>query len=103
MAQAHPVTAARSYPISVEVAYKLEHQRTLRTGSGWTQNMSSTHIEFFAAEALPRDSRIDLSITWPVLLNGKVGLRLCIQGKIIESRGTCTAAADIPPSVTCVL
>ena len=79
--------APRLYPIVVEVGYKLERRGLARTGRGWTAGMSSTTINFLAAEPLPQDNRIDLSIAWPALLNGKVALRLCIQGRIVQSRG----------------
>jgi hypothetical protein len=76
----------RSYPIFVEVEYELTHLGSAKTGHGWTESLSSRNIEFIAAGPLPPDHRVDLSIAWPALLNGKVGLRLCIRGRITKSR-----------------
>jgi len=76
----------RSYPIFVEVEYGLPDLASGRTGNGWTESLSSKNIEFIAADPLPADQPIDLSIAWPALLNGKVGLRLCIRGRITKSR-----------------
>ena len=89
MPQATQEAAAlpRSYPILLEVEYKLTDAVKLRAGRGWTASMSGTTIDLIALEELLEDSRIDLLISWPVLLNGRVGLRLWIQGRIIESSG----------------
>ena len=82
-------TAIRAYPILVEVDYKFPHKA--RTGHGWTESISSRQIRFITAETLLPKHRIDLSIAWPALLHGKVALRLCIQGRIIESRDNCVS------------
>ena len=96
MAQVRPATAVpRSYPIFVEVGYKLPHRGAVRTGRGLTESMSSTCIRFVAPDELPTDTPIDLSIEWPALLNEKVGLRLCVKGRIIERRGGWVAVAVI--------
>ena len=76
----------RFYPILVEAGYKVAHPRTVTRGRGWTTGMFNREIRFITAEPLPQDSRIDLSIAWPALLNGNVALRLCIRGRIIKTR-----------------
>ena len=81
------VVCRHAYPIVVGVEYKLAVDgRPVRIGRGRTVMLSSTLITFITAEPLPRGRRIDLVMEWPALLNGKVGLRLCIKGRVVESK-----------------
>ena len=86
--QANRIGAAVTcYPVSLQVVYKLNG----RTGGARTLSMSSAVVRLARGELLPTRQQIELSIEWPVFLNGKVGLRLCIKGNIIESSSDCTS------------
>src|SRR5579872_5549716 len=89
--EAVALAAARSfphrYPLEFEARYELLNERKSRLGR--TVSLSSSVIVFEPGESLPVGSRIALSISWPVSLNGTVALRLCISGKIVENRANC--------------
>lgn len=88
----HARRSHRRYPINVEVEYKLiDGHRVLKTGSGLTLNLSSGGVLFACEDALPIGAAIRLTLTWPVLLNERAGLNLCVNGRIVRSFGKYTA------------
>jgi PilZ domain len=83
------------FPISCEVAYKVLHSKgAIEIGTGQTVNMSSTGVLFEAQAPLPPGSRVQLSISWPVRLDDKCGLKLVAHGRIVRCRYT-TVALEI--------
>ena len=84
----------RRYPINVELEYKLlDGSRVVKTGSGLTVNLSSGGILFACEDALPLGATARLTLTWPVRLNERAGLNLCVTGKIVRSSGNYAALA----------
>ena len=78
----------REYPVVAEVEYKLfVDGKPLRTGRGWTVTLSSTEVLFEPDETLAAGNYVELLVSWPALLNGKVGLRLWIRGLIGQVDG----------------
>lgn len=78
----------RDYPVVAEVEYKvLVDDKPLRTGHGWTVTLSSAAVLFEPDEALNAGNYVELLVSWPALLNGKVGLRLWIRGLIGQVDG----------------
>jgi hypothetical protein len=84
--------AAARYPLDLEVRYSGSGRHGLRvTGSGRTIDLGSSGIAFTADKPLPRGLKLDLSIDWPVLLDGGVQLQLTMSGVIVRAGGTVTA------------
>jgi hypothetical protein len=83
-------TAARHghqrFPISTPVRYIVEKVE----GEGLTCNVGSDGLLMKTTCVFPQGRRIELSLDWPAMLDGRLPLRLDIQGKILWSnvRGT---------------
>ena len=84
--------SSRRYPIQIDLEYSLiRGQRVMGTGQGRTLNFSSDGVLFESDVALPLGTGIELSIQWPVLLRGQVGLALHATGRIVRAEGNRTA------------
>ena len=78
----------REYPVVAEVEYKvLVDDKPWRTGHGWTVTLSSTAVLFEPDESLGAGHYVELLVSWPALLNGKVELRLWIRGLLSQIDG----------------
>jgi hypothetical protein len=53
--------------------------------------MSSSGISFATPEAIKIGSYIELSVSWPVMLNQSCALKLVASGKVVRSQGGITA------------
>ena len=62
-----------------------------RHGAGETINISRTQVLFNVQAPLPPGKRMELSISWPVRLDGKCGLKLVACGRIVGCEGTSVA------------
>lgn len=86
---------SRRFPVAAEVHW---HPANLRnhdsTEFGETINMSSSGVLFTTSHPLAVGSLIELSVSWPVALNGHCGLKLVVQGRIARSEAR-TAALHI--------
>jgi hypothetical protein len=60
-------------------------------GTGRTDLMSSTELIFSADQRLEQGMKAEISIAWPVLLDGRVRLQLVIDGAIARSEAGRTA------------
>jgi hypothetical protein len=60
-------------------------------GTGRTNLMSSTELIFGADQRLEPGMMTEISIAWPVLLDGRVRLQLVIEGAIVRSEAGLTA------------
>ena len=82
----------RRYPISLPVQYKImKNYLVMGTGSGNSLDLSSGGISFSCTEALRVGSYLELSISWPVLLNQSCPLKLVASGRVVRSDQTSTA------------
>ena len=61
------------------------------TGLGRTIDMSSSGLRFQADRPLAVGLRLDVSIDWPVPLDGGVQLQLIVSGMVVRSNDTETA------------
>ena len=76
------------FPIHRDLAYKvLVDDEVVASGTGRTINLSSGGIAFETDRALPGGSFIELSISWPVLLDQCCPMRLAIFGRVLRSDG----------------
>src|SRR5437764_8820031 len=76
------------YELKLDVRWKLiRRRRVLETGTGHTIDMSSGGILFDAGKQLPEGLNVELSITWPALLQNMAPLQLVASGRIVRSQG----------------
>jgi hypothetical protein len=93
---ANPVAAERRarlrYTVELDLRYKVTwRQQVLHEGSGKTCDFSRNGIFFHAEQALPTGLAVELSIDWPMLLDGVCPLQLRISGKVLRSSEAGTA------------
>ncbi len=82
------------FPMIREVRYKLlEGDRIVAAGMGTTENMSSGGVAFQSNVDLPDGSFIELSISWPLMLDNVCPMRLIVFGRVLrgaEETKVCT-------------
>jgi hypothetical protein len=80
------------FAVELDLRYKLtwRHQ-VLHEGSGKTCDFSRTGIFFRADQALPKGLPVELSIDWPMLLDGVCPLQLRVSAKVLRSSEAGTA------------
>ncbi len=86
--------AKRRFQIDQDVRYKMLYgQRIAETGLGRTVNISSSGVWFSTDNVLTNGMPIELSMSWPVLLNDVCPMKLMIYGCVIRSseRGAAVA------------
>ncbi|HVT93881.1 MAG TPA: PilZ domain-containing protein [Bryobacteraceae bacterium] len=86
-------TAAR-FPIQLDVQYREMGRRSdCVRGYGVTKNIGGKGILLTSQHVLRVGARVELSMDWPFLLDGKTLLRLVLQGRVIRSENKETAVA----------
>lgn len=86
-------TAAR-FPIRLDVRYREMGRRSnCVRGNGVTKNIGGKGILISSQHTLRVGARVELSMDWPFLLDGKTLLRLILQGRVIRSENEETAVA----------
>ena len=76
----------RRFPINLEVNYKMLYgQRIAETGTGRTMYLSSGGIWFSTENMLTCGMPVELSLSWPVLLNDSCPLKLMVYGCVVRS------------------
>jgi hypothetical protein len=84
----------RRFQIEQEVRYKMLYgQRIAETGVGKTQNISSGGVWFSTENMLTTGMPVELSMTWPVLLNDSCPMKLMIYGCVVRSNERGAAVA----------
>jgi CheY-like chemotaxis protein len=80
------------FPLNLEVRFAVSERRALvETGSGRTIDLSSSGLSFTADRPLLAGQKLEVSVDWPVLLEGGVGIQLIISGVVVRANGTATA------------
>lgn len=73
------------FPMNRELRYKLlEDERIMAAGLGTTVDMSSGGVAFDSDADLPNGSFIELSISWPALLDDVCPMRLIVFGRVLR-------------------
>src|SRR5262245_112005 len=73
------------FPIHREMRYKLLKNGVITaTGEGHTLNIGSGGISFAVNHDLPLDTYIELSISWPVLLENRCPMRMIAFGRLLR-------------------
>ena len=75
-----------------ELRYKLlENDATVASGTGRTVDISSNGVSYLGQHAAVPGTLIELSISWPVLLDDVCPMRLIIFGRVVRNVGFRTA------------
>ena len=84
----------RRFSIEQDVKYKMLYgQRLAETGVGKTINISSGGVWFTTENGLTPGMPVELSMSWPVLLNDSCPMKLMIYGCIIRTTDRGAAVA----------
>jgi hypothetical protein len=76
----------KRYTLTLEVKYKLIRRKKLvQSGAGRTIDISSGGVLIETDRPLPPGLNMELSISWPVLLNDVAPMRLFVTGRIVRS------------------
>jgi hypothetical protein len=88
--------ASTRLPIERDVRYKLlgKGSSATQTGEGKTVNISSAGALFTTQTALPEQQLIEVAVSWPARLNGRLPLNLVLRGRVVRSHET-QAAIEI--------
>jgi len=74
------------FPIQRELRYKLvEDSNVVATGVGFTLDIGSGGASFFAGGKLKPGAFVELSISWPVLLDDRCAMRLIVFGRVLRT------------------
>src|SRR5215472_14594737 len=86
---AHAATfSPMHFPLVLPLKYKAIFPKGKPiSGTGSTVLLSSTDIVFNADQPLGSGVQCEISIDWPVLLEGRIGLQLVLRSKIARSEG----------------
>jgi PilZ domain len=76
------------FAIERDVRYKMaEDGDVVAAGSGQTINMSSGGVAFATEQPVTPGAYVELSISWPVLLDASCPMRLIVFGRVLRSAG----------------
>ena len=79
------------FPLTLEARYVVLGRSTSReTGAGRIIDLSSVGLTFTADRPLLSGQKLDVSIDWPVLLDGGIQLQLIMSGKVVRTNGLAT-------------
>jgi hypothetical protein len=82
------------FGIERELRYKqLEDDAIVVIGNGRTLDISSGGVAFMGDHNLTPGAFVELSISWPVLLDDSCPMRLIIFGRVIRNSSQCTACS----------
>jgi hypothetical protein len=84
--------ARTRFRLTLELRYAVTRLRApVEACSGLTIDLSSSGLNFIADRRMLAGQELDVSIDWPVLLDGGVRLQLNILGVVVRTNGTATA------------
>ena len=74
------------FALSLEVSYTvLARRKPVRKGAGRTIDLSSSGLSFSTDGPLLTGQRLEVSIDWPVLLDGAIKLQLVMSGVVVRA------------------
>lgn len=82
-----PTSATKTFPLTLDLEFRTLCGRGAAMGTGRTVWMGSREILFKADRPIAPQTRVELSVEWPVLLLNQVGLRLIIDGLVSRAEG----------------
>jgi len=86
----HERRSCNRFPIERDVRYKIfgTHKNVIQIGLGKSLNISSSGVLFTTESILREGQRVELAVSWPVLLNNVLPLKLVASGHLVRSQGT---------------
>ncbi len=80
--------AKTRFGIRRELRYKLlEGDEAVEAGTGFTVDIASGGVAFLASRRLPYGAFLEVSISWPALLNKTCPMRLNVFGRVLRTNG----------------
>jgi hypothetical protein len=74
------------YPVATAARYRvLERKDTRRTVDGTIVNISSSGLLLKTESGPVEGSRVQISMNWPAVLDGRIPLKLVIVGRVLRS------------------
>jgi hypothetical protein len=73
------------FPIRQAVTYRVIRQRFQLIGSGEVIDISRHGVFFTTEEPLSPGLNVEVTLNWPVLLNGTCALKLIVSGRVVRS------------------
>lgn len=74
------------FPLREDVTYRVLHSKQEAiSGCGTTLNMSSDGILFTTEQMIPAGRTVELSMNWPVRLDGTCALKFVAIGRVVRS------------------
>ena len=84
------------FAIERDVRYKLAEDGVVAaSGAGRTIDMGSGGVAFVTEQPLTHGACVELSISWPVLLDESCPMRLIVYGRVLRSTGTVPQACRL--------
>jgi hypothetical protein len=83
MAPSFAIRGATQYPIILELQYTTR-DRPHRVGMGWTSLISSRDVVFSTDQPMEKGTKLEISISWPVLLHGQVPLKVVVESEVAD-------------------
>src|SRR5215471_20219681 len=84
----------KRFPLHRELRFKLLEDGAIReTGVGKTIDVGSGGVAFSVDRFLTLGAYIELSISWPVMLDDTCPMRLIVFGRVLRSTGTMAACS----------
>ena len=84
--------ASTRFSLNLEVSFNVTTRHAdVKSGSGRTINLSSSGLSFTTDQSLLPGQKIDVSIDWPVLLDGSIKLQLVMSGVVVRANATTIA------------
>jgi hypothetical protein len=84
----HERRAKFRFPLRRELRYKiLEDQEVIQSGLGESIDMSSAGVAFQTERDLKAGAAVEVSISWPVLLDDSCPMRLVALGQVLRCNG----------------
>jgi hypothetical protein len=84
--------ASTRFPLDLELRYSVAGRASLvESGTGHTIDLSSSGLAFTPDRPLLIGQKLDISIDWPILLDGGIRLQVVTSGVVVRTSGTVTA------------
>lgn len=73
------------FPVCEELRYRVLHKSSPISGIGKTLNIGSGGILFSTEQRLPLGRTVELSVNWPVRLDGTCPLKFVAVGRVVRA------------------
>lgn len=82
------------FPVQQGIQYRaIDHWEGKLAGAGLTLDMSGSGIRFSIQERIPLGRMVEVSVDWPVRLDGTCPLKVVVVGRVVRSEADWAALA----------